>query len=255
MQDLHKKEPEIQIEESSKPIGYAAGALLFMLIFIILGFGITVQIKSVSINESLNNAPEQLRVEALQKELNTEKNKTSNLEKQIELARADLDDLRDQAADSDGTAKVLREQLAAAEKLAGLTEARGPGIQITVANKAVNMTSNNDAASFTVHEEDVLRLLNELKDAGAEAIAINGERIVAASEVRCTGTIISVNNNTYAMPFIIEAIGDKEKLNYTLNAKAGLVEVLSAYIDIRTEIRDEMKIGAFKGSVKFEFAE
>ena len=92
----------------------------------------------------------------------------------------------------------------------GRTDVRGPGITVRVAdNLTDDPLSINDKL---VHDLDVRMIINDLNSAGAEAIAINGKRIVSTTEVICIGPVIRVNGEAVAAPFIIKAIGDQDIL-------------------------------------------
>ncbi len=71
-----------------------------------------------------------------------------------------------------------------------------------------------------VHDVDITVLLNDLKAAGAEAIAVNNKRIINISEVVCAGPLIKVNGEGVSSPFVISAIGDMENL-YTAVTEEG----------------------------------
>ncbi len=70
-----------------------------------------------------------------------------------------------------------------------------------------------------IHDEDLLKLVNELKAAGAEAITVNEQRVVASTEIRCAGPTISVNNNRISPPYVIQAIGDPAGLESALKMR------------------------------------
>lgn len=113
------------------------------------------------------------------------------------------------------------------EILCGRTDVRGPGITVRVAD---NLTDDPLNINYKiVHDLDVRMIINDLNSAGAEAIAINGKRIVSTTEVICIGPVIRVNGEAVAAPFIIKAIGDPE----TLLEKAITSESSYAY-DIKT---------------------
>ena len=93
--------------------------------------------------------------------------------------------------------------------VAGLTDVEGPGVSVILNDsKAENTTG--DEADYLIHDSDLLSVINELRDAGAQAISFNGERILATSEVRCAGSVVMVNGKRFAAPFIIYAIGDPD---------------------------------------------
>ena len=105
---------------------------------------------------------------------------------------------------------LLEEELKETNILLGLTDVTGPGIIVTLSN---NDTKNIDAY-------DLLELVNELRLAGAEAISINGERIVAMSDiVDINYSFIVVNGNRISSPYVVKAIGNQTYLESGLTAK------------------------------------
>jgi uncharacterized protein YlxW (UPF0749 family) len=76
----------------------------------------------------------------------------------------------------------------------------------------INEDYDLDLMERIVHDVDIVVLLNDLKAAGAEAIEVNGKRIINISEVVCAGPLIRVNGEVIPAPFVIIAIGDMDKL-------------------------------------------
>jgi uncharacterized protein YlxW (UPF0749 family) len=93
----------------------------------------------------------------------------------------------------------------------GFTDVRGPGIMLRVSDSTSD-DPNLDIMERIVHDVDIVVLLNDLKAAGAEAIEINGKRIINLSEVVCAGPLIRVNAEVIPAPFVIIAIGDMDEL-------------------------------------------
>ncbi len=93
----------------------------------------------------------------------------------------------------------------------GFTNVRGPGIMLRVSDNN-SEDPNLDIMERIVHDVDIVVLLNDLKAAGAEAIEINGKRIINISEVICAGPLIRVNAEVIPAPFVIIAIGDMDEL-------------------------------------------
>jgi len=77
-----------------------------------------------------------------------------------------------------------------------------------------------------VRYDDLLKLVNELNAAGAEAIAINDERIIATTEIRNAGNYIVINTNRYSAPFEIKAIGNPDTLEAALKLLGGVADDL-----------------------------
>lgn len=93
----------------------------------------------------------------------------------------------------------------------GFTDVRGPGIMLRVSDN-ISEDPELDIMERIVHDVDIVVLLNDLKAAGAEAIEVNGKRIINISEVVCAGPLIRVNGEVIPAPFVIIAIGDMDEL-------------------------------------------
>ena len=108
---------------------------------------------------------------------------------------------------------------------------------------------------YIIHDEDVLKVINELRAAGAEAIAINDQRLTANSEIRCAGPTISINNTRISAPYEIKAIGNVQNMENAVKMRGGVAESLSVW-GIRLDVRKELNIiiPAYKGAVQFKYA-
>ena len=97
--------------------------------------------------------------------------------------------------------------------------------------------------------------LNELRAAGAEALSINGERILATSEIRCAGPTISINNTKKAAPFEIKVIGDPDTLENALKMPGGAVDQSAFYgIDVSIKKSNKLMIEKYKGANTYKYA-
>lgn len=129
-------------------------------------------------------------------------------------AERDLSSL--QAAAATETAQVRRLQVRT-----GYLPVHGEGVRITVANPPD--VDPNDA----VRDEDLAKLVDGLWHAGAEAIAINGQRLTALSPIRNSGPAIHVNTRPLTAPYTIVAIGDTRTLQAKLLASTHGAEFFS----------------------------
>ena len=138
---------------------------------------------------------------------------------------------------------------------AGMTALEGPGIILTIDDSSKIAKKDNDPNLYLVHDEDVLKVVNELRAAGAEAISINDQRLTANSEIRCAGPTISVNNVRSAPPFEIRAIGDKDNLINAINMRGGVADSLKVWgIKLDIQPSDNVWIPAYKASSKYKLA-
>ena len=103
----------------------------------------------------------------------------------------------------------------------------GPGIVIVLNDSPLaNTVSPEEKDNYLVHVEDLRSVVNDLFLAGAEAIAINGQRLGPVSSLRCIGPVIYVNGKQMAPPFKIEAIGPSDILETAMNLPGGILDVL-----------------------------
>lgn len=100
---------------------------------------------------------------------------------------------------------------------AGMTDVSGPGVTIILSDSKQELMAGEKPESALIHDSDILLLINYLKMSGAEAISINGERIVSISETQCAGPTISVNHQRHPAPFEVKAIGNADYLEAKLN--------------------------------------
>jgi len=109
---------------------------------------------------------------------------------------------------------------------------------------------------FLIHEEDLLKVVNELFAAGAEVVSINGQRMIANTEIRCAGPTILVNGTRIASPYEISAIGSARGLESSLNMRGGIVEMLRAVgIKVNLVKSSKVVIPAFSGASHFDYVE
>lgn len=223
-----------------------------------LTFAVATQLSSVQKNEAIESKQAQ-RTEELQIELGKEQEKNADLFQQLTSAQNDLKQYREEAEDSSDYAKILSQQLQRSELLAGLTAVQGPGIVLTVSDSTAQVPDANTTAEkemLIIHDSDLRLIVTELNAAGAEALSINGERIISTTPIRCVGPVINVNEHKMAPPYEISAIGDPKTLEAAVNMRGGLKDVFSAVgieVSIRTE--DKLSLPRYTGLVNFKYAE
>lgn len=228
--------------------------ILIGIVCFILCFAVTLQYKSVIRNNSLNTSQLQRNAD-LQNEMINLKQDMIDLKKENMQLSSDLETYRDEAAkNSDGSA-VLKKELDNALMLAGLTDVEGSGVVVQISDSKAPASSDVQSSSYIVHDSDLRDVVNELCTAGAEAVSINGERIISVSSVRCVGNIIMVNNKRCAPPFEIKAIGDPDTLEAGLNIREGIIDVLKLYkIEVNVTKMSKIVMEKYSGSVNFKYA-
>ncbi|MEK4424335.1 DUF881 domain-containing protein [Solibacillus sp. FSL K6-1523] len=109
--------------------------------------------------------------------------------------------------------------------LLGIDSGEGKGIKVTLQDADYNPASTNPN-DYIVHESHIFKVLNELKIAGAEAIAINGQRLKMNSYISCNGPVITIDGKQYPAPFVIEAVGKQDILLSALELTGGVFDQL-----------------------------
>jgi len=116
---------------------------------------------------------------------------------------------------------------------AGLDPVHGPGLIVTLndAQRDANGRFPRDASpdDLVVHQQDIQAVLDALWSAGAEAIQMQDQRIIATSAPRCVGNTLLLNGRTYSPPYTITAIGDAAAMQAAL-AAAPLVVLYKQYV-------------------------
>ena len=224
-------------------------------LFFILSFAITMQVKSIIKNSSSENG-EITRVEEAKEELVKKDLQIEDLKNRLLAATNDLDNYRKEAEQNTDGAKAMASELERYKILAGLTNVKGKGVTVTLSDSTAEPDAGKSASSYIIHDSDLRTIVNELRSADAEAISINGERLVSSSEIRCVGPTIIINGNKYVPPFEIKAIGEPDMLEAALKLKGGIIDQLKSLygFDISIAKSAEIKIGKYSGIVSFKYA-
>ena len=151
----------------------------------------------------------------------------------------------------EGSLEGIKEENRVLSLRASLVDVEGPGVVLTITDSKTPVKDGENPNLYLIHDEDMLRIVNELRAAGAEAISINDQRLIGTSEIRCSGPTITVNGKIFAPPFIIKAIGDTKTLHSSLTMRGGVVESLK-YWGIEVKIQDEthITVPAYDGTMK-----
>jgi len=173
------------------------------------------------------------------------------LEKEVNALRKQLATV----GEGERATEALRAELAKARMAAGLVEVEGPGLVVELDDSKRQAAPGESPELFLVHDEDILKIVNELFAAGAEAISINGQRVITTTEVRCAGPVISVNNVRVGPPYQVVAIGEPNTLDAALHMRDGILDTLRAWgIEAKVQKMTSVRVPTYKGSLYFQYA-
>lgn len=183
----------------------------------------------------------------------------AELKKQIAQLRAEIASRQQEAATDRSTLSGLREELERQQVVAGMTAVKGPGVRVILDDSAAKtVPAEDDPAFYLVHEYHLRDVINLLWQSGAEAISVNGERLVGTTSVYCVGSTIMVNDTRMSPPFEILAIGNPNALEEALNNPSNL-RSLKARVKVygvqfkTTKVR-EIVVPAYNGSLEIKYS-
>lgn len=192
-------------------------------------------------------AIETMRETELRSELANWKTKYEEVETKLEEQESKINEYKQELNDDQNSHKLLEQEVNEAENYLGYTEVKGEGIIVTLSDSDIR----------NIESDQLINLVNELNIAGAEAISINDERIVASSEIALVNNrIILVNARKIAGPYVVKAIGDKKYLESALTIKGGYVDQIKAdERQIEYDTSEDITIPAYNGEMVLKYAE
>jgi uncharacterized protein YlxW (UPF0749 family) len=206
-----------------------------------LGFGLAVQVAS---NSDSDSALRGARQEDLVRILDELGDRTQRLQDE----KQGLENQRDELENSSDQAEEARKQTVEKERqlgiLAGTVAAQGPGITMTI-----------DDTKGTVEADMLLDAIQELRAAGAEAIQVNGVRVVANTFLSDSGKSVSVDGNKITAPFRFKVIGNPQDLEPALNIPGGVVQTLEKeQATVSVEQSDKIVVDALRAAKRPDYA-
>ncbi len=189
------------------------------------------------------------------KSIESERNKMST---ELQEARTRLVEMEKAFSDGQNVTRTTREEIERARLEAGLMPLKGQGVTVRLTDSTRKPSPDDDPYFYIVHDVDLQALVNELWASGAEAVAINDQRMVARSSIRCVGPTILVNAVRLAPPYEVVAIGKADDLYTALNMPGGFLQSMDMQRTMGVEAKitksDELEIPAFNGSLVFRYA-
>lgn len=239
------------MEEKKNKINKTKISVVLGIMCFALALGICIQIRTVKNSNSTvssNYEENNLRAEVLKF-----KEKYDNKLKEVEKAEETLEKERESATKNNSELENAELQIKKANKILGLSEVKGPGVIVTLKDSKTNSANVLNINDLLVHDLDVLSVINELKNAGAEAISINDQRIISTTAISCEGNVININGEKVGVPFTIKAIGLPESLD-ALSRPGGYLEILKRYgIEAELKKSNDITIPKYTGKIEFKY--
>lgn len=231
---------------NKKQVAITLGIMCFL-----LTIAICVQLKTMS---SANSTVSQtLSDNELRDEVLRMKERYDNAYADLENAQKKLEKVRQEATQDNGTAEAKEQELKENNMLLGNTDVTGEGVEVFLED-ATTTDNNLNASLQIIHYDDLQWVINELKNAGAEAIEVNGQRIINTTAITCEGNIIKVNGERIGSPFTIKAIGSQSLLYGALErAGSWLDQIRNDGNTARVTRVDNITISRYTGVISYEY--
>ncbi|WUC41244.1 DUF881 domain-containing protein [Streptomyces cellulosae] len=215
--------------------------LIVALLLFGLGFGLAVQVASTSDTDSALRGARQEDLVRILDELDDRTERLEDEKQGLEKQREELENSSDQAEEARRQTIEKERQLGV---LAGTVAAQGPGIEMTI-----------EDTKGTVESDMLLDAIQELRAAGAEAIQVNGVRVVAGTYLSDADGGVSVDGNKIKSPYRFKVIGKPQDLEPALNIPGGVVQTLEKeQATVTVERSDKIVVDALRAPKRPDYA-
>lgn len=230
-----------------------AHSLVLLLPAVLFGLLVSVQWRTQSERNELTvryNTPLLDAAKTLQNEQNA-------LKLQLADLRAELDQIQTSASTQSGAAKDIQARIDDLKTVAGMNERLGDGVEI-ILDDARGAAAAKDVEKSICHNTDLTDIVNQAWRGGAEAIAINDERIVGSSSIYCVGSTIMVNGTLMSPPFKVLVIGPQNELLATYDDPTQLRDIKQRRdiygLGFRVSRATGLHIPPYRGALNVRFA-
>jgi len=176
---------------------------------------------------------------------------------EIERLRGQLSEYEKEAASEKGLVRLMTEELRSTRIALGLLPVTGPGVELELGDSTMRAGDELGGQEvYVIHDFDLVQIANELWAAEAEAVSLNGQRLISGSAITCSARLIKVNNATISSPFTFHAIGNKDNLVSALNIRDGVLDRLRV-LQFRVKLtpKDHLVIPPITVGPKYEYAQ
>jgi uncharacterized protein YlxW (UPF0749 family) len=153
---------------------------------------------------------------------------------------------------------ALNAQIDAVAAHAGLTPVLGPGLVVTLKDSVLAQSPSGDLNDLVIHEQDLQAVINALWAGGAEAMSVNGQRVLATTAIRCVGNTLLLHGSVYSPPYVIRVVADAEGVRSALGRDPAVAQFRRAVeqFELRFTVADSERliIPAFEGSLALKTA-
>jgi uncharacterized protein YlxW (UPF0749 family) len=187
--------------------------------------------------------------------IQSESRHNADLSRQVTQLRSEVDEL---AVSQDRASSDA--ELAQRSMQAGLRPVTGPAVTVSLNDAPADVAPEGvDADLLVVHQQDIQAIVNLLWAGGAEAMTIQGQRVISTTGIKCVGNTVILHGVPYGPPYRISAIGNQKRLQRVLETSE-FVRIYREYVDrfrlgyeVRTDAR--VRFPAYRGALDLQYAQ
>ncbi|MBE0416239.1 MAG: DUF881 domain-containing protein [Coriobacteriia bacterium] len=224
-----------------------------VLVFVVLGLLIAVAFNTTSRLTEVRSGRASDLVDVVQ----SLEQQRDDLQNRLAELRSDLARLEREAAADSGVSKSFSRELDRVRQAAGLSAVTGSGVEVVLGDGS-EVAPGTDPNDYLIHDTDIAAVVNALFVGGAEAVEINGERLVATTPIRCAGTTVLVNSARLGSPYVIRAIGDPAVLEQAVLGDESASLLFDAYmsqygLQVSLARSSDLMVAGYRGSMRPQY--
>ena len=225
--------------------------LLLVLGCVLLGFLAAVVLRSRPADPSARLSREYRLADLIERQQGS----TTTLRREVESLRRQVDELRAQRAGGEAVSAERERSLGDLGLAAGLVRMRGPGVRVTLDDSVLDRAPSGNVNDLVIHSQDVQAVVNALWRSGAEAVAINGQRLVSTSAVLCVGNTLLLNGTVHSPPYTVAAVGaSRDRFEDDPLVRRLHDDAESYGLRFTVTRHDQLEVPAYRGTTTMSYA-
>ena len=231
-------------------------ALTLGIVCCVLTIAISIQFKTI--NDANSTVSQTLTGNELRDQVLKWKEKYDKASVDLKKSEQKLEEARLKATQNDENALDKEAEIKLDNTVLGLTDVTGSGIVITLKDnnnvKRATLEPLDNIELYLVHAGDLVEVINALRNAGAEAISINGQRITNYTSVYCAGNVVVINGEKISSPVEIKAIGSPELLYGSITIPGGYLELMEETgVIVEVKKSEKINISKYEGIIDAQY--
>ncbi|MDO4481437.1 MAG: DUF881 domain-containing protein [Bacillota bacterium] len=234
-----------------------SGYILVCVLTMAIGFLIVLQIKTTAQTGNYAGGMISLaQAQASAAELNKVKYEKEALLEELKSLEDQVKEYENSATDENSILQEKNREIEKYRMASGVTDVTGKGVSVFIDDPQAQPGVKQESI-ITYNYELLLVLVNKMREAEAEAISINGQRITAYTEISLAGNNININGVATAPPYEVKAIGNPTTLESTLSIRYGILYSMQNEYGLHVSLtpEEEVHIPRYSGVISFDYAQ